>query len=136
MDTWLEESPNRKAARYHACIVQKSGERKMKDDASKIKGEIKVGCVVQVTLKNMDTTKVDGKNLTLVVVEKVTHIHNAPPKYHLACAKGPMQNLYSRTYITVAKDCCPKTWDLISSFPVGKVRRLLLSVRLQHQHRW
>ncbi len=21
MDTWLEESPNRKAARYHACIV-------------------------------------------------------------------------------------------------------------------
>ncbi len=65
-------------------------------------------------LKNMDTTKVDGKNLTVVVIEKVTHLHNAPPKYHLACAKGPIQNLYSGTYITSVKDGCPKTLGLDS----------------------
>ncbi len=67
----------------------------MKDMASKVMGDKEVGCVVQVTLKSMDSTMVDGKNITLVVVEKVTPINNAPPKYCLACAKGPMQNLYS-----------------------------------------
>ena len=37
----------------------------MKDMASKVNGgDIEVGCVVQVTLKNMDSTKVDGKNIT------------------------------------------------------------------------
>jgi len=82
----------------------------MKDMASKVNGgDIEVGCVVQVTLKNMDSTKVDGKNITLVVVEKVSPINNAPPKYRLACAKGPMQNLYSRVYITVVKDAFPKS---------------------------
>ena len=80
----------------------------MKDMASKVNGgDIEVGCVVQVTLKNMDSTKVDGKNITLVVVEKVSPINNAPPKYRLVCAKGPMQNLYSRVYVTVVKDACP-----------------------------
>jgi hypothetical protein len=120
MNKRLEESPNRKSARYHTYIIQKSGGHKMKDDASKCNGEIKVGCVVQVTLKNMDTTKVDGKNLTLVVVEKVTHVHNTPPKYPLACTKGPMQNLYSRTYITVVKDGCSKTLGLKSIFSCWK----------------
>jgi hypothetical protein len=33
-----------------------------------------------VTLKNMDSTKVDGKNINLVVVEKVSPIKNSPPK--------------------------------------------------------
>jgi hypothetical protein len=91
-DNRIEESPRRKAARYDACISQKRGGRQMKEMASKVNGgDIEVGCVVQVTLKNMDSTKVDGKNITLVVVEK------------------PMQNLYSRVYITVVKDACPKS---------------------------
>jgi hypothetical protein len=102
----IDESPRRKAARNDACIYQKRGGCQMKDMASKVKGDIEVGCVVQVTLKNMDSTKVDGKNITLVVVEQVTHIDNAPPKYHLACAKGPMQNLHTSVYITVVKDAC------------------------------
>jgi len=108
----IDESPRRKAARNDACIYQKRGRCQMKAMASKVKGDIKVGCVVQVTLKNMDSTKVDGKNITLVVVEQVTHIDNAPPKYHLACAKGPMQNLYTSVYITVVKDACRKSLGL------------------------
>ncbi len=108
-DNQINESPRRKAARNHACIYQKRGGRQMKDMVSMVNGDIEVGCVVQVTLKNMDSTKVDGKNITLGVVEKVTPINNAPPKYRLACAKGPMQDLYSRMYITVVKDACPKS---------------------------
>jgi len=109
-DNQIDESPRRKAARNDACIYQKRGGRQMKDMAYKVNsGDIEVGCVVQVTLKNMDSTKVDGTNLTLVVVEKVSPINNAPPKYRLAGAKGPMQNLYSRVYITVVKDACPKS---------------------------
>ena len=109
-DSQIDESPRRKAARNDACIYQKRGGQQMKDMASKVNGgDIEVGCVVQVTLKNMDSTKVDGKNITLVVVEKVSPINNAPPKYRLVCAKGPMQNLYSRVYITVVKDACPKS---------------------------
>ncbi len=80
---------------------------------SKVK-DIEVGRVVQVTLKNMDSTKVDGKNITLVVVEKVSHINNAPPKYRLVCAKRPMQNHYTSVYITVVKDACPKSLGLDS----------------------
>lgn len=108
-DSQIDESPRRKAARNDACIYQKRGGQQMKDMASKVNGgDIEVGCVVQVTLKNMDF---NGKNITLVVVvvEKVSPINNAPPKYRLACAKGPMQNLYSRVYITVVKDACPKS---------------------------
>ena len=110
----IDKSPRRKTARNVACINQKRGGCLLKDMASKVKGDIEVGCVVQVTLKNMDSTKVDGKNIALVVVEKVTHINNAPPKYRLACAKGPMQNLYTSVYITVVKDACPKSIGLDS----------------------
>jgi hypothetical protein len=94
----------------------------MKDMASKVKGDIEVGCAVQLTLKSMDSTKVDGKSIILVVLEKVTPINNAPPKYHLACAKAPMQNLYSRDYIIVVKDACPKSLgvDTILSCWKGK----------------
>jgi hypothetical protein len=57
-DNRIEESPRRKTARYDACISQKRGGRQMKAMASKVNGgEIEVGCVVQVTLKNMDSTK-------------------------------------------------------------------------------
>ena len=101
-DNQIDESPRRKAARNDACIYQKRGGQQMKDMVYKVNGcDIEVGCVVQVTLKNMDSTKVDGKNLALVVVEKVSSINNAHSKYRLACAKEPMQNLFSRwTFLT------------------------------------
>ena len=51
-------------------------------------------------LADVDSTKVDGKNLTLVVVEKVKK-GEVPARYRLACAKGPLKGLYSRPCITL-----------------------------------
>jgi hypothetical protein len=90
--------------------------------ASKVNGDIHLGCVVQVVFKNIDTNKVDGRNLTLVVIKKLTPLSNASSNYRLACAKGSMQNLYSRDYINVVKDVCAKTFRLntILSYWKGK----------------
>ena len=71
----------------------------MKLSAEKAAGDIEVGSIVRVPLADVDTTKVDGKNLTLVVVEKKEH-GNGPAKYRLACAKGPLKSIYSQVYIT------------------------------------
>jgi hypothetical protein len=43
----------------------------MKAKAAKIGGDIDLGRIVQMPLGDVDTAKVDGKVLTLVVVEKV-----------------------------------------------------------------
>ena len=42
-----------------------------------------LGSIVQVWLHDVDTTKADGKNLTLVVVEAVTKDDTSCPMYHL-----------------------------------------------------
>ena len=73
----------------------------MKENATKAEDEIKVGSIVKVPLKDVDCTKVDGKNLILVVVEVVRpRCGSGAAKYRLACAKGPLQNLYTRVYCT------------------------------------
>ena len=95
----LNESPRQKKTRDNACIAMKRGGRTMKLNAEKVAGDIEVGSIVRVPLADVDTTKVDGKNLTLVVVEKKEH-GNGPARYRLACAKGPLKSLYSRVYIT------------------------------------
>ena len=94
-ESGLQESPKRKKLRDDACIVMKQAERTMKMNADKIGGDIEVGSIVKVPLNIVDTTKVDGNNLTLVVVERTKH-GNAPAKYRLACAKGPLKAWYSR----------------------------------------
>ena len=102
-ESGLQESPKRKKLRDNACIVMKQGARAMKLNADKIGGDIEVGSIVKVPLNIVDTTKVDGNNLTLVVVERTKH-GNAPAKYRLACAKGPLKAWYSRVYITPIPD--------------------------------
>ena len=71
----------------------------MKLNAEKVADDIEVKSIVLVPLADVDTIKVDGKNLTFVVVKKKEHM-NGPAKYRLACAKGPVKFLYSRVYIT------------------------------------
>ena len=51
--------------------MKQGGHRYNKEHAAKAGEDIDVGNIVQVHLSDVDTTKVDGKNLTLVVVEKV-----------------------------------------------------------------
>ena len=69
----------------------------MKLNTEKVGGDIEVGSIVWVPLVDVDMTKLDGKNLTLVVVEKKEH-GNGPAKYRLAYAKGPLKSLYNRVY--------------------------------------
>ena len=59
-----------------------------------------IGTIVQVPLHDVDTTKADGKNLTLVVVEVVQKKDNSFPMYHLACKAGVLDTLYHPSYIT------------------------------------
>ena len=94
----ITESPRRKLSRFkaHQSIIHQA--RRMTSNTVKsVDDNIDVGTVVQVALSDVDTTKVDPGNLTLVVVE----IQNDITSYRLACSEGPMQNLYASSYITV-----------------------------------
>ena len=55
---------------------------------------------MQVPLHDVDTTKADGKNLTLVVVEVDKKKDNTCPLYHLACNAGVLDTLYHPSYMT------------------------------------
>ena len=116
----LAETPLRKKMRGEAVQgLQKQG-RAMKLRASKHGGEIEVGSIVQVPLADVDCTKVDGKVLTLVVVEKVTYKGDAVPKYRLACAKGPLHRLYDRNSINLVPRGCRVTLGLEHVFTQWK----------------
>ena len=122
----LDESPRRKMMRDGACIEMKKVGRKMRQNASKVGGDIEVGSIVQVPLHNVDTTKVDGKNLTLVVVQKVVpRAGNGPAKYRLACSKGPLKNLYTRVYITPVPQGCRKVLGMDTIFETWKDKALI-----------
>ena len=99
----LQETQRRKKMRDNAVAAMQEGGRAMKQRATKVGGEIDEGTIVQVPLADVDTTKVDGKTLTLVVVEKVQHKHENVPKYRLACASGPLKHLYTRSKINPVK---------------------------------
>ncbi|KAL9181125.1 hypothetical protein ACHAXT_009930 [Thalassiosira profunda] len=88
----LDESPRRKKMRDDAVEAMQRNGRAMKERVEKVEGELEVGSVVQVPLHDVDTTKVDGKTLTLVVVQKRQLKNDNAPKYKLACAKGPLKN--------------------------------------------
>ena len=59
-----------------------------------------VGSIVQVPLHDVDTTKADGKTLTLVVVEVVQSKDSSCAKYRLACKAGVLDTLYHPSYMT------------------------------------
>ena len=62
-----------------------------------------VGSIVQVPLHDVDTTKADGKNLTLVVVEVVKRKDSNCPLYRLACNAGVLDILYHPSYMTAVQ---------------------------------
>jgi hypothetical protein len=55
--------------------------------------------IVQAPLNNVDTTKADGKNLTLVVDEVVQKKDNSCTMYRFACKEGVLDTLYHPSYI-------------------------------------
>ena len=59
-----------------------------------------MGSIVQVPLVNVDCTKVDGKNLTLIVVEVVHQKGAGTSIYRLASQAGVLSRLYHPSYIT------------------------------------
>lgn len=64
-----------------------------------------VGSIVQVPLADVDCTKVDGKNLTLIVVDVVHQKGAGTSMYRLASQTGVLSRLYHPSYITsVAAD--------------------------------
>ena len=58
--------------------------------------ELKVGAIVQFGLHPVDVpNKVDGRNMTCVVVSKVKGTgYLEAPKYWLACATGTFERIY------------------------------------------
>ena len=69
VDEEIMESPRRKRMRGKAFESQQKQAEGMKKRARKVDGKVKEGNIVQIGLSTVDSTKVDSKNLTLVVVE-------------------------------------------------------------------
>lgn len=62
--------------------------------------QIDVGTIVQVPFADVDTTRADGKNLTLIVVDKVYQKGSGLTMYRLASKAGVLSRLYHPSYIT------------------------------------
>ena len=97
----LMESPGRKHLRDKAFESLSQQGRLMKKRAETIvKNQFDVGTVVQVPLHDVDTTKADGKTLTLVLVDVVQKKDKSCPMYRLACKAGVLDTLYHPSYLT------------------------------------
>ena len=96
-------------------IAQKQQARTMKENASKVNSEIEEGSIVQVPLADYISTKVDGKTLTLVVVQK-TKKGNGPAYYRLACKLGPMKGLYPQAKVSLVPHGTMDMWGLREVF--------------------
>ena len=99
----LDESPRRSSLRKQAQVALENQAEVMKIRAGKkhCGPVIEVGTVVQVSAPDVDRARLDPPNATLVVVEQVQK-----PKslmYRLACATGPINVLYQRSYINPVK---------------------------------
>jgi hypothetical protein len=104
-DQQLKESPMRKKLRdaaYGSMINQGHVMKKAAQAQSSIT-TFAVGSIVQVPLHDVDTTKADGKNLTLVVVEVVKRKDSSCPMYRLACNAGVLDTLYHPSYMTAVQ---------------------------------
>ena len=65
----LEVSPKRHKLHQEAYKNMKKAAKKMQKNASAINGDLEEGDIIQMGLHKVDQTKVDGKNLTGVVVQ-------------------------------------------------------------------
>ena len=98
----LRESPRRKHLRdlaYDSMTIQGRAMKK-RAQAQSTYAKFALGSIVQVPLHDVDTTKADGKNLTLVVVEVVKKKDNMCQLYRLACKAGVLDTLYHPSYMT------------------------------------
>ena len=94
----LKESPNRKRLRDEAFDSLSHQGTLMKNSVqSKSTAKFSVGDIVQVGLHDVDTTKADGKTLTLVVVDVVKKMTNLVP-----CIVWHAKQGYLTLYITPA----------------------------------
>ena len=87
-------------------------------------------------MPDVDTTKVDGKNLTLVVVEVVkSKANKIPAKYRLACSKGPIKGLFHRAHLTTVKYGTKKSMGLSEVYD-GKAWKGMaeMSARTAYNH--
>ena len=101
-EAMLRESPRRKHLRdlaYDSMTIQGRAMKK-RAQAKRSTANFDIESIVQVPLYDVDTTKADGKNLTLVIVEVVQKKDNSCPMYHLACKAGVLHTLYHPSYIT------------------------------------
>ncbi|KAL3803498.1 hypothetical protein HJC23_014046 [Cyclotella cryptica] len=89
-DLRLQVSPNRAMLRWESLEGQQKQAKIMKKRAQGSNGEFSVGDVVQVGLHWVDQTKVDGKNLTAVVVEVLDG-----GNLRCACKNGVLKNTYA-----------------------------------------
>ncbi|KAL3783549.1 hypothetical protein HJC23_008180 [Cyclotella cryptica] len=89
-DVRLQVSPNRAMLRWASFEGQRKQAKIMQKRAQGSDGEFTVGDVVQVGLHWVDQTKVDGKNLTAVVVEVLDG-----GNLRCACKNGVLKNTYA-----------------------------------------
>ena len=100
-DHQLMESPGRKHLRDKAFeSLSQQGRMMKKRVQAKREASFDVGTVVQVPLHDVDTTKADGKTLTLIVVDIVQKKDNSCAMYRLACKAGVLDTLYHPSYMT------------------------------------
>ena len=99
----LRESPGRKHLRDMAYDSMTTQGRQMKKRAQAKSNMVNfaVGSIVQVPLRDVDTTKADGKNLTFVVVEVIQKKDNSCAMYRLACKAGVLDTLYHPSHMRV-----------------------------------
>ena len=86
-ETLMQKSPRRKHLRdlaYDSMTIQ-GWAMKKRAQAKRSTLNVVIGSVVHVPLHDVDTTKADGKNLSLVIVEVVQKKDNSCLMYHLAC---------------------------------------------------
>ena len=67
---------------------------------TKTQTQFDVRTIIQVPLHNVDTTKADGKTLTIFVVDIVQKKDNTCAIYRLAYKAGVLDMLYHLTYMT------------------------------------
>jgi hypothetical protein len=97
----LMESPGRKHLRDKAFeSLSQQGRMMKKRTQTQMQTQFDVGTIVQVPLHDVDTTKADGKTLTLIVVDIVQKKDNTCAMYRLACKAGVLDTLYHPSYMT------------------------------------
>ena len=107
-------SPKRQKLRETAAAsLEKQGKRMQARVAGGSGVPVEVGTVVQVAVADVDRSKVDSTNVTLVVVEVVVKGKTKlETKYRLACNAGVVNTLYTRSYIAPQWQATPTLMGL------------------------